>query len=146
MPSFKISKQDKSLARTSLDKNIIKGYVLSILFLNACDTYLAMIKHFLKTVKGITYLCVVKLYRILQCLRFFSFLQFESNVCSTELKLGKTIAVCCQSLARVANLVSYYECPNPFSVRGTTIFVIFSHVFRKLNLKNNLQNFNFSTL
>ena len=59
-----------------------------MLFLNACDTILPCLRRFLATVKGITYVCVVKLYRILQCVRFFSISQFESSVCSTELKVS----------------------------------------------------------
>ena len=64
---------------------------LSILYLNACDTYLAMFEQFFATVKGITYLCVVKLYRILQCLIFFSILQFKFSACSIELKISDTL-------------------------------------------------------
>ena len=66
-----------------------KVFHLSILYLSACDTYLAMLSVFFATVNGITYLCVLKLSRILKCLRFFfAIFQFESSVCSTELKLA----------------------------------------------------------
>ena len=39
--------------------------------------------------------------------------------------------VCCQSFPGFANLASNYECQNAFSVRYTTICVIFSNFFLK---------------
>ena len=54
-----------------LERSNLKFYAL--LYLNAHDTYLAMFKRFCATVKGIKYLCVVKLDRLLQRLRYIFF-------------------------------------------------------------------------
>ena len=85
-----------------------------------------MFKRFYATVKGITYLCVVKLYRIVQCLRtFFSIFQFESRGFSNELKVSNTIVVCSHRSPGLR-----IGCPimnaQILCVRDTTIFVISS--------------------
>ena len=78
---------------------------------------------------------------------FFSIFQYESIVCSTELKVTKLFLGCFQSSPRCCQFLKNYECPNPFSVGDTSIFVIFSNFFRKLNLQqNNLQKLKFPTL
>ena len=77
---------------------------------------------FFATVKGITYLCVVKLYRILQLLRVFSTFQFEYSVCSTKLKVSNTTGVAklfsnyddfCHFLKFRETHFTKFENPNP---------------------------------
>ena len=46
---------------------------------------------------------------------------------------------CCQGSPVVASLASSYECPNPFSVRDMTIFVIFFCNLRDMTIFVNSQ-------
>ena len=64
------------------------------------------------------------------------FFRFSSlNLVFVPLGNSYKIARCCQKSPRVANLVSNYEFPNLFSVRDTTIFLIFQSFSENSNYK-----------
>ena len=78
---------------------------------------------------GLHFLAMLKIFQriILAC--FFSIFQFEFSACFTEFKIISPIVDVARVLQRVASLASSYKYPNPFSVRDTTIFVIFFSKF-----------------
>ena len=84
---------------------------------------------------------------VLQWLRTFFDFPVEFSVSLIEFQISSLIVDDVRVPPGVANLTSNYECPNPFSVRYKTVYLVFSNFFQKTQITKKLtENSKFPTL